>query len=94
VAASIDDASREQISLLAGDRVTASSREPGSFRVSTKKSKNGATSGTPLEPGKFGLTDNCHHIGCCDSCRRRSPPQKPPQQLPEQCEQLAQPNIG
>jgi len=58
VVASIDGASREQISLLAGDRVTASSRSPGSFRVSTKKSKNGATIGNLHEPGKFCLADD------------------------------------
>jgi hypothetical protein len=66
MAASLDGASREQISLLASDQVTASSRSPGSFRVSTKKSKNGATIGTPLEPGKFCRADNRHNIGCCD----------------------------
>ncbi|MEG4304876.1 hypothetical protein [Microcoleus sp. D3_18a_C4] len=58
VTASINGASREQISLLAGDQVTASSRSPGSFRVSTKKSKNGATIGNLLKPGKFCLADD------------------------------------
>jgi hypothetical protein len=58
VAASIDGASREQISLLAGDRAFTSTRSPGSFRVSTKKSKNGATIGNLLKPGKFCLADD------------------------------------
>ncbi|MBE9122094.1 hypothetical protein IQ269_15075 [Tychonema sp. LEGE 07199] len=66
VAASIDGASGEQISLLAGDQVTASSRSPGSFRVSTKKSKNGATIGTPLEPGNSvaPTTARTSAVGC------------------------------
>ncbi|MEG4918508.1 hypothetical protein QUB12_36315 [Microcoleus sp. B7-D4] len=58
MAASIDGASREQISLLPLDQITASSRSPGSFRVSTKKSKNGATIGNLLEPGNFCLADD------------------------------------
>ena len=52
MAASIDGASREQISLLAGDQFTASSLTPGSF-------------GNPLEPGKFGFANNRINIGCC-----------------------------
>ncbi|MEG4171547.1 MULTISPECIES: hypothetical protein [unclassified Microcoleus] len=63
MAASINGASHEQISLLAGDRAFTSTRSPGSFRVSTKKSKNGATIGNPLEPGKFCRADNRQNIG-------------------------------